>query len=155
MALGALLAPHYDLAFCSGLRRTQDTLLLALESSDTTVDRIHVDPRLNERSMGVLELKPSRPIPEYRRGEVDYAPVGGESYRLLTARLMDFMCELATLVEATKATTVLLSTHMGPLRMLTGVLEGERDAASVMARQYRNTELVAIHWQDLARPRFL
>lgn len=153
--LGQRLARHYDIAVCSVLRRTKITLELALKASGVCVDRIFTDARLNERSLGEFELQPVRPIPQYGCGDLTYAPEGGESYLEITARLYEFLSDLIDISAAETATHVLLSTHVGPMRIIAGILAEERNPVKVLNQNFSNTEIVKIEWRKLRKPEFI
>ncbi len=59
--IGQQLDSHFELAIHSTLTRSRRTLLLAIEAGHIKVDKIRSDPRLNERSLGVLEMRPMAP----------------------------------------------------------------------------------------------
>lgn len=153
--IGLQLNPHYGLALHSTLSRSWRTLFLALEAGRSRVDRIRCDPRLNERSLGVLELQPWRPVDEYAHGDLCYAPEGGDSYAEVARRCLSLLVDLVDEVATTPLETVLVSGHMGPMRILLGILEERSDPVQVLARSFRNTEVVQLQWNRLVWPGFL
>lgn len=136
----------FDLAISSTLPRAIDTLDILLES-DLDVTDAATDPRLNERSMGVLEGQPYRRIPAYSNGDMDFAPTGGESYRELTHRILSFLKEL-------EGGRILLITHVGPMRVMMGVFK-QLGAVEMMAQSFGNTHPVATEVETLYWPPFL
>lgn len=149
--LGLKLDDHYDLTISSTLRRARQTLDIALSTSNTTVTRSMYDCRLNERCMGVLEGQPQRFITEYATGNLDYAPTGGDSYRVITERIDAFLKDL----EAQNVDKVLLSTHVGPMRILIGWLQQYDSPTKVLNAHFANTDIVKIVYDKLPLPLFL
>lgn len=146
----------YDVTFDSGLRRSIDTLSIALSESSTTARLTFRDPRLAERSMGVLEGEPSRPIPEYDRGDFGWAPPGGEPYISVAQRILSFLLDLSDYGQATgRNLRALASTHVGPMRILTSIVEEVSDPAAALTRQFPNTALWTGEVRSITWPRFL
>lgn len=153
--LGRKLAPAYDIAFCSGLIRTCHTLHIAIHQQPTRVPLVYRDVRLNERSLGELEGKPARPVEEYKQGDLLFTPPGGESYLELTRRLMNFLLDLAIWTQERRQLRILVSSHMGPLRILSAIFSGETDTRRILGTSFRNTELICTCWSRLAFPQFV
>jgi 2,3-bisphosphoglycerate-dependent phosphoglycerate mutase len=149
------LARRYDAAIHSCLSRSAETLRIAIEAGHIEVGRVSADPRLNERSLGELEMTPVRPIEEFARGDMEYAPSGGDSYAEVSRRLLSFLIDLTRYVRRTEATALLLCGHMGPMRILAGIFEGICDPSQVLARSFKNTECLRVRWDHLAFPTFL
>jgi broad specificity phosphatase PhoE len=153
--LGHRLSSRYDLAVCSTLQRSWETLDLALQEARVPIGELFKDPRLSERSLGDLEGKPIRHVPAYRCGDLAYAPPGGDSYLRVTARSLSFLLDLRDWVLSTGAQEILVSTHMGPLRILIGVLRAMADPVTVLSQQFANTEVLGVTWSSLSWPTFL
>ncbi len=153
--IGLRLDRHYDLALHSTLERSRKTLLLALEAGHIKADHILADPRLNERSLGVLERRPWTPVDEYARGDLYYAPAGGDSYAEVARRCLSLLLDLLGFVAAAHPERILMSSHMGPMRILIGILEEQQDPVCVLARSFENTEIVRVQWRRLLLPGFL
>ncbi len=158
--VGGKLAGHYDLAFTSTLFRSMQTADIAIRAGKVQVESIMRSPSLNERELGDLELRPSRPIPDYANGNFLYAPPGGESYSAVTERLLIFFVELAKLIcnewalREKKIERVLLCTHMGPMRIIAGILNEDDDPALVLARSFKPAHLMKLVWEKLSYPPF-
>jgi broad specificity phosphatase PhoE len=153
--VGRGLDPRYDAAFHSQLSRSAETLRLAIEAGHVEVGAVYADHRLNERSLGQLELTPVRPIEEFARGDLDYAPPGGDSYAEVSRRLLSFLLDLTRYVRLTDATALLICGHMGPMRILAGIFEEQSDPSQVLARSFKNTEVLRVRWNRLVLPAFL
>ncbi len=153
--IGPQLDRHYGLALHSTLSRSLQTLVLALEAGRIRADQVRGDPRLNERSLGVLELQPWRPVDEYAHGELYYAPEGGDSYAEVARRCLSLLINLVDDVATARRERVLVSGHMGPMRILLGILEERSDPVEVLARSFNNTEVVRVSWSRLVLPGFL
>ncbi|MHB1422855.1 MAG: histidine phosphatase family protein [Gemmataceae bacterium] len=153
--IGRQLDPHYDLALHSTLSRSRQTLLLALQAGHTRVGETRSDPRLNERSLGVVELQPWRPVDEYARGDLDYAPEGGDSYAEVARRCLSLLLDLVDFIAAARPERILVCSHMGPMRIFLGILEERSDPVEVLARSFDNTEVIRVPWKRLVLPGFL
>jgi probable phosphoglycerate mutase len=153
--IGPQLDRHYGLALHSTLSRSWRTLFLALEAGRVSVDRMCGDPRLNERGLGVLELQPWRPVDEYAHGDLYYTPEGGESYAEVARRCLSLLLDLVDDVATASLEKVLVSGHMGPMRILLGILEERSGPVQVLARSFENTEVVRVQWERLVLPGFL
>lgn len=154
-AIGSKLDAHYAAAFCSALVRSKQTLELARAGGNVEVDAVFMDVRLNERSLGQLELKASRSLPGYAAGDLNYAPEGGDSYAKIARRALSFALDLSRWVETSGARKVLICGHAGPMRIMVGILEQQADPVNVLARDFQNTEIARYEWRRLAMPRFL
>jgi broad specificity phosphatase PhoE len=150
---GRKLDSHYDCAFSSTLVRSQETLRMALEAGNVQVSRIAMDPRLNERSLGDLELKQAQQIHEFTVGDFSYAPIGGESYFSVLQRVFGFLFDLARFVQQTKAKRIIISSHLGPMRIIAGILNQETDPVSILARNFNNADIIDYHWSRLTWPK--
>lgn len=153
--IGRRLAPEYEAAFSSTLGRARETLRVAAGAGGVQLGVVYPDSRLNERSLGVLELTTARYLPEFGRGDLAYAPEGGESYLDVARKLLWFLMDLADFAERQGFSRILLATHMGPLRILSGLMDEATDPTEVLARSFRNAELVELEWTRLSLPPFL
>jgi 2,3-bisphosphoglycerate-dependent phosphoglycerate mutase len=157
---GKKLAQSYDVAFSSTLFRSKETLQLALKARGGEALYVRESPYLAERRLGELELQSARPIPEYGAGDFSYAPPGGESYLSVTGRTLHFLADLTRWIETEarqgrKIRRILLCTHMGPMRIIAGILNEESDPVRVLSRSYSPTQLSVFHWWQIAYPKFL
>ncbi len=153
--LGRFLHSHYDLAFCSRLKRSRETLTLALEAGNVQVDAVYMDARLNERGLGVLEGQPSRHIPQYEAGDLGWAPEGGESYLSVAQRILSFLLDLAEVQQTEGLEEVLISSHIGTMRILVGILGGFSNPTDVFRLTFPNARIVELVWGRLGLPTFL
>ncbi len=154
---GEALGDHYDVAFCSPLTRSRDTLTFALGARGLVVPRLE-DARLAERRMGCLEGRRVRPLPAYDRGDLDWAPEGGEPYRAVLARVLSFLADLHDAARAAdRPLRVVVSTHAGPMRVLIGCVEGATDARRVLTAKFANgvvhrTVMSTLSWPSFVTP---
>lgn len=155
IALGKDLLSSYDVIFASTLQRSQATLELAVNSRCIKVEQVFVDSRLNERCLGILEGQPWHWIPEYANGDLSYSPEGGESYEEVARRILSFLIELANYTLKDSIRNVLISGHMGPMRIMMGILEEKEEATTVLNATFSNTEVIKLSWRRLVIPGFL
>lgn len=153
--VGHQLDRRYDVAFYSTLTRSQETLSLAVAAGRVVVDPVIADWRLNERSLGELEMKPWEPIEELAKGDFSYAPIGGDSYSEVTRRLLSFLVDLVRYTREAEARKILVCGHMGPMRILMGIFEELSDPVAVLGQSFRNTEICRVKWRRLVFPAFL
>lgn len=155
LELAAHLRPPYRAIFVSTMRRSRDTLEIALAERGIRMSYVS-DWRLNERGLGELEGKPRVFIHEFAGGDLDYAPVGGESYRSVTARSMSFLYDLYQQIQVSaRGSRLLLCTHMGPMRVLTGILQNEYSASRMLATDWGNAMVSRQRLATVQWPRFL
>lgn len=118
----------FDKVYVSERMRTKETAELALGNEAAVIK----DSRINEMNFGVFEGKTYEEIkklyPEdYKRWEeewMDFAPNGGESYRVFYSRVENFMEELIK----NPCENVLVVTHGGVMRSIyCYVLNGKLD----------------------------
>lgn len=154
--MGSRLTERYDLAFHSSLTRSRRTLELALQSSGARAESVIEDPRLAERSLGVLEGRPIMPIPQYEAGNLAYAPEGGEPYTSVAQRVLSFLADLGRAArERPEPLRALACTHVGPMRVLIPVLRQAGDPAQVLTARYANAEVFSFEVSELVIPPFL
>jgi|GEM_PF-2036298 len=153
--LGQKLDESYDVAFTSTLERAYETLNLALGNGNVNVGTIIRDSRLNERSLGILEGKRQHTVLEYAAGDLDYAPEQGESYREVTQRIISFLLNLFESVSEQKLEKVLICSHMGPMRIMVGILADIANPVEVLNFRFSNAEVLKINWEKLQLPKFL
>lgn len=150
------LRSAYDMAWNSTLRRSKETLDLILSSGPLRVTARFEDARLDERSLGDLEGKPSVNIDAYARGDFRYAPPGGENFLIVTQRALSFLLDLASLSKTLgDALCALICTHVGPMRIFGGILEGQSEPAAVLKRSFSNTEIKSFQVHELVLPEFV
>lgn len=150
------LRSHYDIAWSSSLRRSRETLEIVLRGAKLRAEVVFVDPRLNERALGELEGKPSVRIDAYARGDFRFAPSGGESYLMVTRRVLSFLIDVAQLARnVRRPVCALICTHVGPMRIFAGVLENQSDPARVLNASFSNVEVIGFHIDKLVLPEFI
>ena len=152
---GRQLDRRYDAAFHSALSRTQETLAIAARAGQIELGLVCMDWRLNERSLGELESKPARHIEEFARGDLSYAPLGGESYAEVARRILSFLLDLLRFVSASESFSLLLCGHMGPMRILMGIFDEQDDPSQVLSRRFQNSQVLRARLRRLVLPRFL
>jgi len=155
LVLGLRLPQHYDFACVSCLGRASRTLQIADIVRIRMGSRlsIHSDPRLNERDLGDLEGKPRRRIEAYALGDLTYAPSHGESYLDLSRRLLSFLVDLRRDVQY--KSRIIIATHIGPMRLFAGIIQGLDDPSSVLALKFANARAYNYILSDLRWPAFI
>lgn len=149
--LAIQLDSQYDIAFHSSLCRTKQTLYTVINHANLNVIKILMDSRLDERSIGVLEGQPQRFIPEYSRGDLDFAPEQGETYRDVTTRVLSFLNDL----QIQTFSKALICTHMGPLRIIMGILKEYTSGIEVLSQKFDNGAVIKVPFNKLTDPLFL
>jgi len=152
----SLAGDVFEVAWSSTLRRSIETLDLILQTPGVVVGSVERDSRLNERALGDMELTQTRPVDAYARGDLEFAPPGGESYLSVAHRSLSFLLDVADLAtRCGQPIRVLVSTHVGPMRILAGIIEEREDAADVLALYYENSVPVRFTMSHLVFPRFV
>lgn len=152
---GSALRSRYDVAFSSQLERSVETLALALEAARAKADARVIDRRLAERSLGDLEGLPSRPFPAWDAGDLTWAPPRGENYLVVVQRILSFLLDLRDAVTGTESPTVLVCSHMGPMRILVAAIGGVADATEALAGGFVNARVIQLQVGRVPWPGFL
>lgn len=153
--LGHQLSEQYDLAICSTLRRSIETLEIAFQAGRINAPTILQDQRLCERSLGILENRPMIHVPEFGTGDIEFAPPNGESYALVARRSLSFLLDILPWMSGNGAHRLLICTHMGPMRILVGILDHAFDPASVLRQSFKNADIIQRSVDRLQLPSFL
>lgn len=153
LMLGLRLPRYYDVAWVSSLSRTRKTLEYAecMRFRRTSLT-VWADSRLNERSLGKLEGTPRQVIDAYANGDLVYAPPGGESYLDLAQRILSFLLDVR---RSTSTALSVISTHVGPMRLLVGMLERFDDPKRVLSLTFKNAEACECVLNELVWPKFI
>jgi len=149
----ALRNAPYEFVWSSSLSRTTATLRYAAWIRRISSRPICRDARLDERCLGELERQQSRFIPAYAQGDLRYAPPGGESYLELTQRVLSFLVDLRETIQG--EASILVATHVGPMRIIAGILNGMTEPADVLRLSFPHARPYHFELQTLNWPRFL
>jgi broad specificity phosphatase PhoE len=150
------LSTHYDVAVHTHLARSRHTLETALRSGGVTVDAVIEDPRLAERSLGVLEGQRSHPIRAYHEGDFSWAPPGGNNYFVVTQRVLSFLVDMrAAARRLDRPLRAVICSHMGPMRILVAISAQKEDPVDVLTGSFPNARVIRLTIARLAWPRFL
>ena len=78
------------------------------------------DPRLNEVNLGVLQGRRRTRMPQFERGDIDFAPENGESYRDAARRVLSVIVDIFDLLAETgdSPRTAVIFCHAGVLRII-------------------------------------
>lgn len=151
----AVAGRTFDIAFASNLQRSFETLELMTSAGGLAVACTVRDVRLAERSFGELERTQIRPRDPRLAVDLQIAPTGGESYVALARRCLSFLLDLRELAtRLRRPLDVLLSTHTGPMRVITAILDRTTDPAIVRERRFENGAVVTASLGMLAWPDF-
>lgn len=155
ISLGFRLKNQYDLACVSTLGRAYRTIQIAQAVRFQRISKlpVSVDSRLNERDLGELEGMPNRRIYAYSIGDLAFAPTGGESYLDLARRLLSFLVDIRR--EVQHQSRVVIATHVGPMRLLVGIIERLSDPQSVLALRFANATAYCGVLGNLTWPTFI
>jgi broad specificity phosphatase PhoE len=145
----------FDIGFTSNLTRSIETLSLMTRAGGLTVPFTAADVRIAERSYGELERTPIRPRDPRLAVDLTLAPTGGESYLALMRRILSFLLDVRDLAAALpRPLAVIISTHMGPMRVLTAILDKTTDPVAVRNANFANGAVVQRTLGALAWPAF-
>ncbi len=154
-AMSRRMPPRIDLVVCSGLSRTQETAILALEGRTDVTPPFVADARLDEVCLGVLEGCPRGDVPEYRAGDVDHAPPRGESYRTAARRVMSAVAGLGRLVpDGGSPATVVAFSHAGVMRILATLVGGSWTSRAMFEVGTGNEGRILLRSEAMSRPGF-
>ena len=151
----AIAGRAFDVGFASNLQRSYETLELMTQAGGLALPCTTRDVRLAERSFGELERTPVRPRDPRLAVDLELAPAGGESYVELARRCLSFLLDLRGLAACLRRPLdILISTHTGPMRMLTSILDETTDAAVMRDQRFANGAIVERSLRRLGWPVF-
>jgi len=150
----AASAEWFDLACSSHLQRSRETLAIICAVAGLRSPGVCSDRRLGERSLGELEGRPAKPIAAFKAGDLTWHPPGGESYEAVARRLFDFLVDLLLNPEIA-GRRVLLCSHVGPMRLVAGMLSDDTDPVNVLAYQLPNLAPLCFSAEAIRIPAFL
>lgn len=152
--LGSMLPKTIDVIACSALQRARETMELAV-AGHVHPSVAFVDERINEISLGVLEGKPRVHIEAFARGDIDYAPEGGESYRHAAQRIFSFVVDLFDQCAASTGNqTAAIFCHAGVLRIVASLGARKTRESSIFQTHVANTEGIVLRSTDVRLPSF-
>lgn len=151
----AIAGSAFDVGFTSNLSRSIETLTLMARAGGLALPHTVQDLRLVERSFGELERTPIRPRDPRLAVDLTIAPTGGESYISMARRCLSFLLDLRCLAaHLRRPLAVIVSSHTGPMRVITATIDEASDARIVRERLFGNGELVRASLGRLAWPVF-
>jgi len=151
----ALAGRTFDIAFASNLQRSFETLELMTHAGGLAVAHAVRDARLAERSFGELERTRIRPRDPRLAVDLQIAPTGGESYVALARRCLSCLLDLRALgARLQRPLDILVSTHTGPMRVITAILDETADPVVVRERRFEHGAVVRAALRELAWPEF-
>ena len=151
----AIAGSAFDLGFASNLSRSVETLSLMARAGGLVLPHTVQELRLVERSFGELERTPIRPRDPRLAVDLTIAPTGGESYISMARRCLSFLLDVRCLAaHLHRPLAVIVSSHTGPMRVITAILDECSDARIVRERLFGNGELVRRTLGKIAWPVF-
>lgn len=151
----AIAGSAFDIGFTSTLSRSIETLTLMTRAGGLDLPHAVQDPRLVERSFGELERTPIRPRDPRLALDLTIAPTGGESYISMARRCLSFLLDVRCLAaHLRRPLAVIVSSHTGPMRVITATLDETSDPHVVRERLFGNGEIVRGTLGRLAWPVF-
>jgi broad specificity phosphatase PhoE len=110
----------------------------------------YVDQRLNEVSLGEFEGQKRHHIEAFARGDIDFRPPGGESYRTAAQRAFSFYIDLLT----SETKTSLVFTHAGIMRIFSSLHFPMHNSVEMFSRDFHNTFCIRVKSNEIKLPRF-
>lgn len=153
--LASSLPSELDLIACSALARAIETMELAI--GEARLRRpVLIDPRLNEVNFGRFQGCHPSSLAERSRGNIDYVPGGGESYRMAAMRIFSFVADLGLNLTAREAerTISVIFCHTGILRILSTLIRPVMDPAEMFAWRFGNASSIDLYLRELRLPVF-
>jgi broad specificity phosphatase PhoE len=144
-SLSSSIPKKFDLIFCSRLKRTWQTMQIALQES-VGEPTFYVDRRIDEVSLGEFEGKKRRFVEAFAEGNIDYAPPGGESYRHAAQRVFSFLLDLIhrSSQHASEHKVYLIFTHAGIMRIISSLVLPVKSGSEMFKLDFGNTYCIKV-----------
>lgn len=145
-ALAKSLPRHIDLLVSSKLTRSIETLELSTKRRSTRYVARVEDARLNEISLGILEGRKRRYVPQFEAGDIDFAPADGETYRDAARRILSATVDIIDLLAQTGPSprTAVVFCHAGVLRVLATLLSASDTPKDVFKTDLANGDCIVL-----------
>lgn len=150
------LPNHIDLIVCSALYRAVETMELSVPAETRRKVPIYADRRLNEVSLGEWQGRRRFHVPQFEDGDLDFAPEGGESYRVAAHRVLsviaDIFDRLATLGASPRNAVVFC--HAGVLRIIKTLIDPNVEPHNVFRTNLDNAAGLIVAAPQVKLPGF-
>lgn len=155
VALRDMMPRSVDLVVCSALKRTIQTMELSLPDPVKTNAWIVIDSRLNEVNLGVLQGRRRTWLPQFDKGDLDFAPEKGESYRGAARRVLSVIVDIFDLLAETgnSPRTAVIFCHAGVLRIIS-TLAHSMHSNEVFKTNPANGECLALPASQVRLPAY-
>ena len=146
-----------DVIVSSGLKRAYETMLRSTSVKTRKSCKVIIDERLNEISLGQLEGKKRVEFPEFRTGNLDYSPTGGETYRDASLRVMSAIVDLFDSLadKGGRERTAIVFCHAGVLRIIATLMGNVNSPVEMLALQLKNSRSISLEASNLTVPDYL
>lgn len=148
--------------FSSNLDRAIQTAQIYLDSIDSNYPSklgsmgITKDFRLSEINLGQIQGQRRKHIPSFEKGDINYKPVDGESYKEASKRIASFIVDACKFSESFNVDnpTILIFCHAGVMRIVRSFFEIVTDTKHVFSFDFSNTGLLDVQSSQLNIPNY-
>jgi broad specificity phosphatase PhoE len=154
--LRSSLPNSVDFVACSALIRTIETMELSALPQLRSQVPIYIDARLNEVSLGELQGKRRRHVPEFTRGDIDFAPPGGETYRSAAQRVFSSVIDLFNIFYyfSIQDGVGAVFCHAGVLRIIATLLLRDGQQSDVFKTDMVNGGSIRVNSKQIFLPSY-
>lgn len=149
--------PHkIDLIVCSGLRRSIETMVLAIPEDLRQLTPVRSDTRLNEVNLGALQGRTRQHIAAFQEGNLDFAPENGESYRHAARRAFSAISDIfeALTIARNASPTATVFCHAGILRIVSTLAEKGNRPENLFSTQFANAQCLRLSSDRIRLPEY-
>jgi broad specificity phosphatase PhoE len=141
-----------SLLACSQLRRSAQTMAIAVAGTALNQCEVWVDARINEVSLGDLEGRRRDHIPAFAQGDVDFSPPRGESYRQAAQRVYSFVIDAFRFLSHQNRSdaSAVVFCHAGVIRLVAGLKPDVDTPAEIFKVNIPNTGSVRLLNNELS-----
>lgn len=150
------LPAKIDLIVCSGLRRSIETMALSMPENLLGSTPVRSDTRLNEVNLGTLQGRSRQHIAAFQKGDLDFAPENGESYRQAAQRAFSAISDIfeALSIARNVSPTATVFCHAGILRIISTLAEEGDRPESLFNTQFANAQCLRLRSNRIRLPHY-
>lgn len=155
-----LISVNPSAIFSSNLDRAYQTAHIYLDSLNQKFPsrfenlKVTKDFRLSEINLGKIQGHKRKHIPSFEKGDINYKPADGESYKEASKRIASFIVDACKFSESfnSECPVLLVFCHAGVMRIARSFFEIVTDTRQVFNFDFSNAGLLDVQSSQLSIP---